>query len=247
MKKITVILPMFELTPDVQRAVKSIGSQDISEQLEIKIADLRKTGSGEMPAENCILEDIRKDGGCDVELLTEPGMPHEILNRAVECAQGEYMLFLPQNCILTKDVLGILYARGVEKQADILIGNCGKQKGKKIQKSETVESLFHGNESENLVNEKKALAEASSLYNKLYRTALIREHRVKFTKFRSARKPDFVQQAVDGSRKIYAINREIYICDYKPIREYATKPPMERGVAFARRTLRKAKKAITQK
>lgn len=247
MKKITVILPLFELTPDVRRAVKSIGSQDLSEQVEIKIADLRKTGNGEKMAKNCSFEDIRNDAGCDVEFLTESGMPHEMLNRAVDGAQGEYVLFLPQNCILTKDVLGILYARAGEKQADILIGNCGKQKGKKIQKSETVESLFNGNESENLVNAKKSLAEASSLYNKLYRTALLREQCVKFTKFRSARKPDFLQQAMERSKNIYAINRGIYICDYKPIQEYAVKPPVERGVAFVRRTLRKTKKSMTKK
>lgn len=247
MKKITVILPMFELTPDVRRAVKSIGSQDVSEQVEIRIADLRKARSGEKKVENCSIADIQKATGCDVEFLTEPGMPHEIMNRAVDGAQGEYMLFLSQNCILTKNVLGILYARCEEKQADILIGNCGKQKGKKIQKSETVEGLFKGNESGNLVNEKKALSEANSLYNKCYRTALIREHHVKFTKFLSARKQGFVQQAMEGSKNIYAINREIYICDHKPIREYATKPPVERGVAYARRALRKVKRTIAKK
>ncbi len=90
--KLSIIIPTFNEEYYLPHLLESIQRQDFQDY-EIIVAD---AGSEDRTRE------IAKDWGCKV---VEGGMPATGRNRGAEVAQGEYLLFLDSDVILTRDYL----------------------------------------------------------------------------------------------------------------------------------------------
>ncbi len=252
MKKITVVLPLYELSSDIKRAVLSVKRQSISDDTELKIIDLRKykapknfdkNKNGNIPpyvttdkkaAKSKDIAAYLGDVGFDFEIISDAKkMPYQLFNEAIKGVCGEYLLFLGQNCVLTKDILEILYNRAVDKNADVLIGNSAKQKGKRIEKSQTTDRLFNDDEIANFDCEPSLIVDDPSIYNKFIKSQIIKSSGAAFAKYNAPKNIEFLAKIFINSHNIFAINREIYLCDFKRFYEYAYKRNDKYWIAYA--------------
>ncbi|MDD7358121.1 MAG: glycosyltransferase family A protein [Eubacterium coprostanoligenes] len=257
MNKITVILPLYELCSDVKRAVLSIKRQSIGNEVELKIVDFRKfkapkdyykNKNGNVPdfvktdKKVAKIKDIHEyldDTGFDFEIVSaDKEAPYTALNTATKSATGEYIIFLSQNCVFTKDIFEIMYTRAVEKNADILIANSIKQRGKQIEISPVATEVYKNDESKNFAENQSVLIKDNSIYNKLFKTDVVRSAEAEFSKFNTPRNIEFLTKIFASSSNIYFINRDAYLCDFKRFYEFEQTHNLEYNLECADSILR---------
>lgn len=252
MKKITVILPLYELSSDVKRAVLSVKHQSLFSDVELIIVDLRKFGipknydknkNGNVPAyvktdkkiaKIKSIDDYLKSTECVYKIIvSEEDSPYLSLNRAIDESIGEYVIFLQQNSVLTKNILEILYTRCLENKADILIGNLIKQRGKKIKISNALNDVYKNDECKNFAEIPNVLLDDFSLYNKMFKATVLKSSKAYFPKYNAPRNIEFLSKAFANSNDIFVINREISLCDFKRLYEYEFTHDIQYNLAYA--------------
>lgn len=257
MKKITVILPLYELSSDIERAILSIKRQNIIKDIDLKILDLRnfftsngfgKNKNGNLP--NYVKTDKKSAKTKDINIyFNNVGFPFEIItvndefpyisfNDVLQNITSEYVIFLPQNCVFTKDIIEKLYNYAKEKNADVLIGNSIKQHGKKLEISPIIKKIYKNNESCNFKNKLNVLIDDSSIYNKLFKTDTIQLANANFSKFNAPKNIEFLTKLYVNSNNIYFINNEIYICDFKPLYEYEHPHNLQYNIEYSNSLLK---------
>jgi glycosyltransferase involved in cell wall biosynthesis len=234
MHKATVVLPMYEWSPYVKRAVLSVKRQSFREDLEFIVLDFRKE-----KATTEIAELTACFGENGLKILTgEKKKFYATLNEAIQMAEGEYLLFLAQNCVLTKNVLEILYSRAQKNEADILIGNIAKQRGKNIDVEAVLGKKIGRDETLNLAGQNDVLAEDFSLYNKFMKVSTLQASAATFAKVNP--NSMFLTQVESCAKNIFWINREVCLCGGKKIYEYNGRTAKD----YARAVVRRIKKLI---
>lgn len=257
MKKITVILPLYELSSDVERAILSIKQQNISDEVELKILDLRnfctpksfgKKKNGNLP--DYVKTDKKLAKSKDIKsyigtldfpfeiIKANDEFPYLSLNTVLQSTTSEYIIFLAQNCIFTKNILEKLYICATEKSADVLIGNSIKQHGKKLQVSQITKDIYNNDESLNFKNELSVLFKDSSLYNKLFKTKTIQFANSEFSKLNAPKNIEFLTSVYANSDNICIVDSEIYLCDFKPLYEYEHIQNLQYSLEYADSLLR---------
>lgn len=237
MCKVTVIFPLYELSSETKRAILSVKRQSIREDIELIILDLR---SEKAKGESVDIASYFDNMDIRIKIiLGGVKKSQQVFNEATGNAKGEYILFLAQNCVLTKNILEILYFHAYQNDADILIGNVAKQRGKNIDVESVVGRKIGGNEALNLVARKDILNADLSLYNKFMKRNTVKISGAIFTRSNANR--GFLTQVEDGAQNIFLINREICLCGDKRIYEYRKKTVKDYARAIARR-VRKALK-----
>ncbi len=257
MKKITVILPLYELSSDVGRAILSIKQQSISDEVELKILDLRnfctprsfgKKKKGNLP--DYVKTDKKLAKSKDIDnyigtldfpfkiIKADNEFPYLSLNTLLQSASGEYIIFLAQNCIFTKDILEKLYISATEKSADVLIGNSIKQCGKKLNVTQITKDIYGNDENINFKNELSILFKDNSLYNKLFKTKTIQIVNAEFSKLNAPKNMGFLTSVYVNSNNICIIDNEIYLRDFKPLYEYEYIQDLQYNLEYADSLLR---------
>lgn len=239
MKKITVILPLYELCSDVKRAILSIKRQSIGNEIELIIVDFRKfkapngydkNKNGNVPdfvktdkkiAKIKNIHEYLDDTGLKFEFISaDKEVPYTALNTATKSANGEYIMFLSQGCVFTKDILEIMYNRAVEKNADILIANSIKQRGKQIEISPVATEVYKNDESKNFAEKQSVLVKDNSIYNKMFKTEVVHSAEAEFSRLNTPRNVEFLTEVFAKSSNVYFINRDAYLCDFKRFYEF---------------------------
>lgn len=252
MNKITVILPLYELCSDVKRAILSIKRQSIGNEVELIIVDFRKfkapngydkNKNGNVPdfvktdKKVAKIKDIHEyldDTEINFEFISaDKEAPYTVLNTATKNATGEYIMFLSQNCVFTKDILEIMYNRATEKNADILIANSIKQRGKRIDISPVATEVYKNDESKNFAENQSVLIKDNSIYNKLFKTDIVRSAEAEFSRLNAPRNVEFLTKVFAKSSNVYFINRDAYLCDFKRFYEFEYTHNLEYNLEYA--------------
>lgn len=234
MCKVTVILPLYEFNPEVKRAILSVDRQSIREDVELIVLDMR---SDKDKKERLDIASCSGDRSTISKIIpAEMKKSHQAFNEAAKTASGEYLLFLAQNCVLTKNILEILYSHAQKNDADVLIGNMAKQRGKSIDVESVLRRKMDGNETFNLAGRKDILTADMSLYNKFMKRNIVKASGAMFEKTNTNR--SFLTQIETCAQKVFLINREICLCGDKRIYEYRRQTVKDYARVIARKVRR---------
>lgn len=115
MKKISIVLPVYNVEDYLDQCLQSILNQTYS-QFELIIINDGSTDSGGVICEKYAKEDSR------IKLINQENMGLSMArNNGLEVAIGEYIMFVDSDDSIHKDMLKVTYQNLIDQQADVSI------------------------------------------------------------------------------------------------------------------------------
>jgi glycosyltransferase involved in cell wall biosynthesis len=166
MKKISVIVPVYNAEKYIERCIKSILDQTY-ENLEILLID---DGSLDKCPEICD-EWARKDERIEVIHKDNEGVSIA-RNIGIDRARGEYIAFVDSDDYLDSEIFGKLITSIEKNNSDIAICNFYPNKEIQLKEQLTREEVY------SLLLDRKMFR--GYMWNKLYKTSIIKNNKIKF-------------------------------------------------------------------
>ena len=117
MKKVSVIIPVYNCENYISKSVESVINQDISE-VEIILVD---DGSTDDSLKVCQLLSLKYR---NIKVISQGNKgPGAARNAGLKIATGEYVTFLDGDDLLPKNIFNKIYSILKESSSDIFIGN----------------------------------------------------------------------------------------------------------------------------
>lgn len=212
MKKVSIIVPVYNMEDCIERGVKSITNQTY-ENLEIIIID---DGSKDKSYLKCLAE-ADKDRRIAVFGKNNQG-PASARNLGLRKATGDYVYFFDIDDILMPNAIERLAAVMEEKNADLSV--CGFEifDGKKVIKTVTkTDGLYRtGDEARSDYAKQLYMYEPEGIqgapWYKLFKMSIIREHNIEFPDIRKSEDDVFIARYVNYINS-FAMTGEV-LCRY---------------------------------
>ena len=174
MLKVSVIIPAYNAERYLPVTLDSAAAQTMDpSEFEVIVVNGSSTDG---------TEDVLKNftSRCpNMSYVTQENLgPGEGRNTGMRLARGEYFFFLDADDILVPDALEKLYARAAERKADLVVAGYDIYDGYSHRKIEKILSLIR----KDVISPYDTdLLWTFSLWNKLYRASVIRDHGLHFT------------------------------------------------------------------
>lgn len=186
-KKVSIILPSFNSSSTIERAIESILNQTMSkDNLEIIVVDDCSSDGTWQILEN--YSDRHPDLIKISRLNSPSGSPAQPRNEGIELASGEYILFLDSDDWLADEALSRMVVHAEEWKSDVLLIKLKGENGRDVPKS-----MFFENQSYVDVFKSKVMWSFSPL--KLFRKELIDRLDLRF--------PDFMPEDISFVMRAY--------------------------------------------
>ena len=189
---LSVIVSLHNLEFYIERCLDSLAAQTMKE-IEILIVDEGSTDDSAMLAEEYQQRDLR------FRLLQEGGLSG---------TKGEYLIFVDGGDYLDPDTCEVMYAKAVEQQADLLLGNC-----KHLLvggRNELVRPIEIETERLLTAQDRAHLFSTWATGGRLYRRAIFDDPAVRFSLRVNHADLNFTPRSLFSAQRIYYVNREFY-------------------------------------
>ena len=201
MKKVSVIVPVYNAAEFLAETLDTILNQTLSEIEVIAVND----GSGDNSRE--ILEEYARKDERLVVLNQENGGPSAARNNGLEHAEGEYVFFFDSDDLLVLDALEVMYDRAKQMDADLVIGKYDIFNGVAYSSVTNLNSLV----SKDIIEKyDKDILWTFSLSNKLFRRRVIEERHFRFVPVSYSEDGVFTMNFVHHANMITGCNMIIF-------------------------------------
>ena len=207
MKKISIIIPVYNAGKHLEQCLKSVIEQTYK-NLEIILVN---DGSTDMSKEIC--EEYQKKDPRIILLNQSNVGPAETRNRGLSIATGEYVSFIDSDDYIDKDFYNELLKRIIEDNSDISI--C---KHVEVKNNQNIHMVY--NYKEKIITSNNIMQLFLSgdtinayLWNKLYRRELFEN--IRFENLKMLEDLDVMYRVLDKCKKISFVDKELYFyrCD----------------------------------
>lgn len=169
MKKVSVIVPVYNVEKYIDKCLNSLVNQTISD-IEIIIVN---DGSPDN-SEKIINKYLKKFSDKIVYIKKENGGQGSARNLGIEISNGEYIGFVDSDDYVDINMFEKLYNRAKEKESDIVI--CGRCEVNEITSALTPIGVIKKDDDPKI----NAFYDQMAPWNKLYKSSLIKENNIKF-------------------------------------------------------------------
>jgi glycosyltransferase involved in cell wall biosynthesis len=214
---ITVIIPFYNAEKHIDRCLRSLIMQDISETFEIlMINDCSKDNSLKI-IENFNLPNLK------VFSLERNFGPSVARNKGIREAQGEYLFFFDVDDFILNETLKILYTKAKNENLDLVI--CDKQRVEESQNKRANIFAYPSDkdfiQSEIIDDIKKRVTDPDYLFGvigchgKLIKTSILKNNNIKFEdNLRFLEDEVFINDVLGYSSKVSYIRKQLYIHNF---------------------------------
>lgn len=206
---VTVIVPVYNAEPFLERCLKSVLSQTAT-NLEVIAVD-----DGSVDGSLALLRTVQQSDPRLVVLQQENTGQGKARNRALELARGEFILFVDADDFVEKVTIEVVLERAITDEADfvhfdwkLLVDNSDGQSHFDYSNAEGFwgPRLLVGDETEELLR-------ASNLYSvtNLYRKSFLELHHLRFEEGRLYEDNPFVTGAIAKANIVSLVHSPLYI------------------------------------
>ena len=208
MKKVSIIVPVYNTAGFLPAVFKSLFSQTY-ENLDIIVID---DGSKDDSAEIC-REYAEKDARIRF-FATENRGVSAARNFGIETALGDFIAFLDSDDTYTPDAVEKLVAAAEKYDADIVSAGLARTDGKNehVQKCTSFSGEVEGDELYSVLEEAFLGKDAAlcSFIDKLYRAEFLKERKITFPALHSGEDTVFALEAMICASKMYFLNDHVF-------------------------------------
>ncbi len=203
MKKVSIIVPVYNVEEHLRRCLDSLVNQTLEDIEIIVVNDGSKDSSQEI-----INEFYEKYPSKIRYYIIENSGAAQARNYALNSVEGEYIGFVDSDDYIEPTMFEELYSKAVEEKADISV--CGYYKAmpeKCIERGTYPYKCFNNN----VFNEPSMfINNLPYIWNKIFKTELIKENEIKFEKFRIFEDLVFTYEAFLMANKIVQVQKPLY-------------------------------------
>lgn len=191
MKKVSVIVPVYNVAPYIERCLESVERQTLRE-IEVILVDDHGTDDSINIAKRFIADSIRKD--IEYKILHTPRNegPAKARNLGLDAARGEFVAFLDADDFVEDDMYATLYDQAKKSNADLSCCNAlYEYEDGRVERILTNHIL---DEPQLTITARKQLLLNYVAYftTFIYRREMIEDHHIRFADSRSAEDSAFL-------------------------------------------------------
>ena len=216
---ISVIIPFFNAEAHLNKCLKSLMEQDISEPFEILLINDCSTDNSLEVIENFNFPNIK------IFALEKNSGPSAARNKGIEKAKGEYLFFLDADDSILKETLNILFKKAKTENINLVF--CDKKRiegsfnnrdnifayfsDKDFSKSDIIEEI------KKRVSDPNHSLGVIGCHGKLIKYSILLENNIKFEeKLRFMEDEIFMIDVLGCSNKVSYIRKQLYIYNINP-------------------------------
>lgn len=199
MKKISLIIPVYNVEEYLKEALDSICNQTLKEFEAILIND----GSTDNSLE--VIEEYLEKDSRFILITQKNSGPGKARNNGLNMAEGEYIVFMDADDVLPEESLKTRYELIKEKEAEILVGGTFAYNGTEKWPIKT----HFSKEGFKSIEHNEDLMLSLGPWNKIFKSELLKD--IKFpTDIKYGEDQVFVMNSYMKAKKIYKTNENVY-------------------------------------
>lgn len=192
MKKVSVIIPVYNVEKYIRRCLESLVNQTLSDIEIIVVNDGTPDDS-----QTIIDEYVKKYPNKVISIIKENGGQGSARNLGLEKATGEYIGYVDSDDYVELNMYEELYNKAKESNSDIIVcGNNLLSENYELISKEDAETEF--------------LLGKMAVWNKLYKRKILVDNKIKFRSKVWYEDLDFTMKVYFSSKKISYVNNHLY-------------------------------------
>lgn len=204
--KVSVIIPLYNRKSQIAECLESVLRQTLDGWEAIVVDDGSDDGGHEV-----VEKYIQKHANIFL-YRQKNGGAGSARNAGLEKARGKYAAFLDVGDILPADAYEKLYCYIEQKHADAVVGNAQRSvNGSEPFIPVSMAKMFKRYGSHNCAGEYSIPLQNASVWNKMIKLSLIREHGLRFAKERVAEELEFLIGVFHAADRIFLLNEPVYL------------------------------------
>lgn len=175
MPSVSIIVPVYNAEKTIERCVNSILNQTYKDFELLLLDDGSTDGSG------MICDDYAKRDGRVRVCHKENSGVSDTRNQGIDMAEGEYLQFVDSDDWIIPEATGFFFRAAAEHGCDMVIGDFYRVIGERVAQKGTIEKdgILERKDYAARMMRKPADFYYGVLWNKFYRSSIIREHQIK--------------------------------------------------------------------
>ena len=201
MKKISVIMPVYNDETFLGAALKSIQKQTFSDFEVLIVNDGSKDGS------EAVIDRFAKEDPRFIKINQENQGVSAARNAALERAEGTYLAFADSDDLVPERAYEHLYRIASQNRADLVVGGYKMNTGLRSRKNARMVSLA---KKPQIQPEDEDLMHSFALWNKLFRRDIAEQFHIRFEPLRHVEDAVFLYTYLQHAERIFTCREDVY-------------------------------------